>query len=132
MEALKKLNQQEKERLFEIPAYISLLAANADGAMDEAEKIAAIQFSHVKIYSCDPLLTDFYKEVEKKFLVNIERIDKQLPKGKTEREDAINNKLLKLGPLYSKLGKAYVETLHLSFISYTEHVSRAHESAFVS
>jgi hypothetical protein len=132
MKALEKLNQHEKARLFETPAYVSLLAANADGEMDETEKTAAIHFSHVKTYSCDPLLTNFYKEVEKNFLTNIERIDIQLPKGKAEREEAINKELLNLEPIFSKLGDLYSNTLHRSFISYTKHVSEAHRSAFVS
>lgn len=132
MKALDKLNKQQKARLFEAPAYISLLAANADGKMDSLEKNAAIELSHVKTFSCDSLLTNFYKEVEKNFTTNIERIDKELPTGKSEREEAANKELLKLEPLFSKLGKEYANALNGSFLSFTQHVSKAHQSAFVS
>lgn len=132
MEPLEKLNQQEKEQLFKAPAYVSLLAANTDGTLDEAEKDVAIEFAHVKTYSCDPLLTEFYKEVEKVFEENLEKLDKQLPKGRKERNEAINKELLELEPLFTKLGKEYAETLHHSFSTYAEHVSKAHRSSLAS
>jgi hypothetical protein len=54
----KNLSEQEYQELLKFPAYISLLAANSDGKMDETEKKAAIRFSHIKTYSCDPLLSE--------------------------------------------------------------------------
>jgi hypothetical protein len=132
MEALEKLNQQEKERLFKAPSYVSLLAANADGEMDEEERMSAIEFSHIKTYSCDPLLTNFYKEVEKVFVANLRQLDNQLPKGKTERNEVINKELLELEPLFTKLGYTYAKKLHRSFTTYTEHVSKAHRNSLTS
>ncbi len=132
MNELEELNAQEKEMLFKAPAYVSLLAANDDGEMDEAEKKSAIEFSHIKTFSCDPILTHFYREVEKVFGANIDELDRQLPKGKTERKDEINNELLKLEPMLSKMGNAFAYLLHRSFISYTEHVSKAHRSVLTS
>jgi hypothetical protein len=132
MKALDKLNQQEKEMLFKAPAYVSLLAANSDGEMDETELKSAIKFSHVKTYSCDPLLTDFYNEVSKHFDITIEQLDSQLPKDKAARKAAINNELLKLIPIFSKLGNVYADTLHRSFITYAEHVSKAHRNVLAS
>ena len=86
MNELEKLNPEEKEMLLKAPAYFSLLAVNSDGGMDETEKKSAIEFSHVKTYSCDPIFREFYNEVEKVFVSNIEQLDNQLPKGKMERE----------------------------------------------
>lgn len=127
-----KLNTQEKEMLLKAPAYVSLLAANADGDMDESEKKAAIKFSHIKTFSSHPMLQEYYKEVENIFTNNIELLDNQLPKGKEERDNAIKSKLACLEVVLQKLGKEYAATLQRSFITYTEHVSRAHKNLFES
>lgn len=132
MEGFKKLSPEEKDVLLEAPAYISLLAANADGKMDEVEKKEAVRFSHIKTFSCDPLLKDFYLEAEKKFLYNIEKLDKELPPGKQERERAIYKKLKEMEPVFFKLGKDYSTSLRRSLESYAGYVYKAHWNVLVS
>ena len=48
MKHFKNLTESENKALLKFPVYISLLAANGDGKMDEAEKKEAIKFSHIK------------------------------------------------------------------------------------
>ncbi len=79
------LSVEENQALLKFPAYISLLAANNDGKLDEAEKKSAIKFAHIKTFSSDPLLTGFYKEADSVFEQNIEQLDKDLPKEKDKR-----------------------------------------------
>jgi hypothetical protein len=128
MKTLENLNQNERSMLLKFPAYISLLAANADGKMDDAEKKEAIQFTHIKTFSCKPILCDFYKEAEKVFLTTIDELDKQLPKEKSKREQAIKQELAKLEAILNKLGNEYASIMHESMVSYTEHVSKAHNN----
>lgn len=114
MKTLEKLNQQKKEMLFKAPAYVSLLATNADREIDEDEKKSAINFAPVKTYSCDSLLSNFYKEAEKVFTANFDQLTIELTKGQKERKESTNNELLKLEPIFLKLGNAHSETLHHS------------------
>jgi len=54
MNELEKLTLQEKELLYKGPAYVSLLAANtvnADGKIDDDEKKAALELSHINTFS---------------------------------------------------------------------------------
>lgn len=80
MYPFKKLSIQENVALLKFPAYISLLAANNNYKLDETEKKSAIKFAHIKTFSCDPLLTDFYREADKVFENNIMQLDRDLPK----------------------------------------------------
>jgi hypothetical protein len=48
---LKNLSKRGYKLLLKFPAYISLLAANTDGKMDDTEKLSAIVFIHMKTYS---------------------------------------------------------------------------------
>ena len=131
MKPFKNLSVQENEALLKFPAYISMLAANLDDKLDEAEKKSAIKFAHTKTFSCDPLLAIFYKEADKVLENNIEQLDKELPKEKENREAVIKKELLNLEKLVHKLGKKYTSTMHRSMKSFKEHVSKAHHNVLV-
>ncbi|MEO5947992.1 MAG: hypothetical protein ABIP79_14335 [Chitinophagaceae bacterium] len=131
MNRIENISEREYETLLKFPVYISLLAANSDSKLDEAEKKSAIKFSHIKTYSCDPLLTSFYEEADKVFEKNMLQLDKDLPTGKEERDAAIKKELLDLDKIVLKLGKEYATVMHRSMKSFKEHVSKAHHNVFM-
>jgi hypothetical protein len=131
MKPFKKLSLEENKALLKFPAYISLLAANNDGTLDEVQKKSAIKFAHTKTFTCDPLLTLFYKEADRVFEDNIEQIDKDLPKGMEDREAAIKMELLHLEKIVSELGIKYASIIHASMESFKTHVSKAHHNVLV-
>lgn len=128
MISFKNLSIKEKNALLKFPAYISLLAANNDGRLDKKEKKSAVKFSHIKTFSCDPLLTDFYADADKNFEKNIEQIEKEMPEERDEREEAVRSKLAELEKIVAKLGKEYVSIMHHSMKSFKDHVSKAHNN----
>ena len=94
MDTYKNLPEIQKAQLRKFPAYITLLAASYHNhGMDEKEKQAAIKFTHVKSFKSEPLLTDFYDDVEKDFEQTLTLLNSQLPKPKKEREAAIKAEL---------------------------------------
>ena len=127
----KNISAQENEMLLKFPAYVSLQATDSDGKLDEAEKKSAIKFSHIKTYSCDPLLTEFYNEADIVFDKNINELDKTLPAIKAEREEIIRKELVNLEKIVLKLGEEYVSVMHRSMKSFKEHVSKAHRNVLV-
>ena len=131
MKTLKDLSEREYKSLLEFPAYISLLAANSDGGLDKAEEFSAIEFEHIKTYSCDPSLVEFFKEVDKTFVSTIENIHKALPLGKANRDVVIKSKLSDLEKILMKLGPEYASIMHHSMESFKEHVSRAHHNLVI-
>lgn len=131
MKPFKKLSTEENKLLLKFPAYISLLATNNDGRLDEAEKKIAIKFSHIKTFFRDSLLIDFYAEADKNFEKNIDEIDKGLPEGKDQRDKVIRGKLEELEKIVAKLGEEYVSIMHTSMKSFKEHVSRSHHNVLV-
>src|SRR6478609_10223361 len=124
------LTYAEWEQLYKLPAYISLLAAHHDGGIDKKERKAAIKLSHIKTYSCNPLLTSFYDEADKVFEQNIAELDKALPKERTEREEAIKQEVAKLNTIIAKLGPEYAEAMQQSMQTFTRYVSKAHNNVF--
>jgi hypothetical protein len=129
MKILDQLSPPEKELLLKFPAYITLLATNIEDHMEDVKKKEAVKFAHIKTYSpSDPILHDFYEEADKVFDENIIKLDKKLPKGKKEREQAIKNKLAKLEGILNKLGKEYAVKMKHSMESFKEHVSKSHRN----
>lgn len=131
MNQFKNLSLNDTEALLKFPAYISMLAANSDDKLDEDERKTAIKFAHTKTFSCDPMLSDFYKEADKVFENNIIQINNDLPKDVKSRDAAIRNELLKLDKIVLKLGKKYAIVMHESMNSFKKHVSKAHHNVLV-
>ena len=131
MKSFKELTEQENKALLKFPAFISLLAASSDNKLDEAEKKSAIKFSHIKTYSCDPLLAEFYNEADKVFEYNIHQLEKDLPIKSAAREAALKEELNKLETIVLKLGEEYTSVMHRSMESFKNHVSQAHHSVLV-
>ena len=131
MNPLTEITNKEYEKLLLFPVYISLLAANMDGRLDEKQKRTAIKFAHIKTYTCDPMFEDYYLEADKEFESNIESLDNELPKDKKSREKAIKKELLDIEKIVTKLGDRYIDKIHKSMDSFKEHVLKAHHSIFM-
>ena len=131
MKPFKELTDSETKALLKFPAYISLFAANRDNTLDEAEIASAIKLSHIKTYSCDPLLAEFYTEADSVFEYNIQQLNKDLPVEKAARDATLKDELKKLETIVLKLGDKYATVMHRSMKSFKEHVSNAHHSVLV-
>ena len=128
MKSFDDLNHSEKDLLLKFPVYVSMLAAEKNDHLDKIEKRTAIQFCHIKTFTCDPLLSQFYHEAEKNFEANIVELDNALPIDKAEREEIIANDLVNIERILLKLGTDYALVMHRSMRSFKNHVSRAHRN----
>jgi hypothetical protein len=128
MKSFDDLKPAEKDLLLKFPVYVSMLAAEKDDHLDKIEKRTAIQFCHIKTFTCDPLLSQFYHEAEKRFETNITELDSTLPVNKSEREEIIINELAKIENILLNLGTDYALVMHRSMRSFKNHVSRAHRN----
>jgi len=131
MMLFENLTTQEHESLLMFPAYISLLAANVDGKLDETEESTAVDFAHIKTYSSDPMLVDFFDDVHQTFSIALNALNKSLPLGKTNRDSAIKKKLVEIEAIISKLDPDHADIIHKSMQSFRDHVSRAHHNVLV-
>jgi hypothetical protein len=128
MKSFEELATAEKDMLLKFPVYISMLAAERDDHLNRAEKKEAARFCHIKTFTCDPLLKEFYHRAEKDFEKNIVELDNELPKEKTAREEAIQTELVKIENVLLKLGTDYALVMYRSMRSFKKHVSKAHRN----
>jgi hypothetical protein len=126
MKAFAKLSDIEKQEFLKFPVYISLLAANEYGPTDDVDIKAAVEFDHMKTYTCVPLLSGFYAKADELFKENFTNLDAELPKGKIARTAAIKTKLAELETLLLNFDKEYAAAMHKSMKSFKDHISAAH------
>jgi len=131
MKSFKELSVQENISMLKLPVYLCLLAANGDGILDEAEKKTALEFTHIKTISAEPLLARYYLEVDKVFEKNLIQLDGQLPREKTSRDAAIKKELLNLDKIKLKLGKKYTSILDQNMNLFINQVIKSHHNLFV-
>ena len=131
MKQFMTLTKDDREALLKFPAYITLLAANSDGLLDKSEKKEALKLEHIKIFSADPLLKEFYREADKVFKNNLETLGKNLPEEVESREATIKYELMKLEKIVLKLGDDFASVMHHSMKSFKDHVSKAHHNVLV-
>lgn len=122
------LNEKEKEQLLKFPAYISLLASTVEGRIDKAEMTTAVKITHVKTFSSDPVLKDYYKEAELVFEDTIDKLNNELPYNIEERKNVLHHELNKLEPLLKKLDPGYANIFRRSMKSYKHYISKAHRN----
>lgn len=125
------LNTGQYEKLLQFPAYVCLLAANTNEYLDDIEAHSILELTHVKTFCADPLLTDFFKDVEVCFEQNIVALDYKLPLGIRQREKAIKDELAKLEAILILLDEQYATAMHQCMKSFKEHVSQVHHNVLV-
>jgi len=119
------LNEADRKELLKFPAYITLLAIHADRHLHEGEKREAMKFSHIKTFTCNPLLSDFYKSAHQEFSKNIEEIERHFPENSEVRQHIIKQKLADLGRILEHMDSDFVFVFQKSMKQFKDHVSKA-------
>lgn len=119
-----ELSENDKAQLLKLPAYMVLLHATSSAGIDTVEKTAALNITHVKTFSCDPVLVDFYKDADKVFENVITALDSALPGNTTGRKPAIQEELEKLESILRKLEPGFVAALRRSLRSYESYIAK--------
>jgi hypothetical protein len=127
----KRLSSAENLAILDFPVYTTLLAANGDGILDEAERASAIKFAHTKTFSGGPVLADFHREAGVVFSDHLTRINASLPEDRDDRESAIKYELLQLELTMLKLSQRHITAIHHSMKSFKAHISKSHHSVVV-
>jgi hypothetical protein len=126
----KKLTDKEVELLLKAPVLVSVLASTRDHEISNEEKADAIKLAHLKTFTADPLLLQYYNEVEKNFKMYFEEITKEYSPFDDTKRAALKEQIDRLNEVISKLDKKFGRTLHRSLTNYAEHVKRSDRTIF--
>lgn len=126
---IENLNEADLNILLKSPAVVAILAAiSDDGEVSQHEKAESIKLSHLRTYTSDPQLHNFYRHAEKKFVENFDRIMSELPEEWEDKEKYLEAQIVELNQVLPKLNDIYAKNLVSSLKSFAKHVFKSNAS----
>lgn len=113
---LSQLTEEEKNLIINAPALVTCLIAGAEDAFNVEEEERAKHLIRIRTHNGDPLLLDFYKEVEEGFGAQLSSlIEKYGNLQATPRTEVMVFELSKLNAILPKVDdlfvRAYIKSL---------------------
>lgn len=128
MKNFENLSQEDRNLLLKAPVYVSILAAGNNHDLGDAQKADAIQLAHLKTFTSNSILSNYYKEVDKTFKNNFDHIISEFLPINEEKRKIIMLKLDEINKIISKLDTNFGIELHKSLSDYSEHVKKSNHS----
>ena len=125
-----KLSNQEREQLLKAPVLISVLASCSPHHVNKTQKNDAIKLAHLRTFTADPLLQDYYKEVDKNFKEQFEEAIKVYFPFDEEKRGALKQEINKVNEIAAKLNPKYGAVLIKSLSGYAKHVKNSIHTVF--
>ena len=119
------LSNEEIQVLEDAIPQIAVLIAGADGEIDSHEIDWATKLAHIRTYSSSVDLREFYKQIDKTFVVKTTEIMKYSSTNKDVRQAKLSENLEKINSILAKLDHKTAEHLYESFISFAKGVANA-------
>jgi hypothetical protein len=129
-ESLKRLTNEELEKLIMIPVWITLLIAGADSVYSKAEIKRAVKIIGEKAKSGGALLGNYYELVRKKFEVNVKGYILMLPSRESLHNDFVISKIVGVNDLLKKLPKDHAIALYTSYRDLANQLAKASGGLF--
>ena len=103
MTHFENLTPSELQQLEIAVVQISILVAGADGTIDAEEAAWADKVTHIRSYSGEECLQEFYDQVATNFKISFNDMVKSLPTDTALRQTTLSTELAKLDPILAKL-----------------------------
>lgn len=124
------LETEEQDLMFNLPIYVSVLVAGADGTIDSNELQKAVSLANSKASKARKQLLDYYNVVNQNFEDKLKMAIANLPNGVREREAALIDKLSSSNSVFNKLDKAFAVKLYASLKDMAKQVAEASGGVF--
>ena len=125
MTHFENLTPSELLQLEEAVVQISILVAGADGTIDAEEAAWADKVAHIRGYSGEEWLQEFYDQVAANFKIQFNDMVKALPTDTALRQTTLATELEKLNPILAKLAPKTAYKMYSSYVSLATSVAKA-------
>ena len=126
----KTLTNEEREILLKAPALVSVLASCSLNKVNKVQKADAIKLAHLKTFTANPILREYYEEVDKTFETQFDSIVEAYSPFDENKRSALKYEIEQVNLIIGKLENYYGETLYKSLEGYANHVRKAAHSIF--
>ena len=124
------LEAGEKDLMFNLPIYVSVLVAGADGNIDSMELQKAVSLANNKAKKARKQLLDYYTVVNQNFEDKLKMAIANLPSGVRERETALIDKLSESNDVFAKIDQTFAVKLYASLKDMAKQVAEASGGVF--
>ncbi len=125
MTHFENLTPSELQQLEEAVVQISILVAGADGSIDAEEVAWADKLAHIRGYSGEQWLQEFYDEVAANFKIRFNDLLKSLPPDTALRQHCLTMEIAKLNPVLAKLDPKVAYKMYHSYQTLAMSIAKA-------
>ncbi len=125
MTHFENLAPSELQQLEEVVVQISILVAGADGTIDAEEAAWADKLAHIRGYSGDKWLQEFYDEVATNFRIRFNDLRKSLPTDTALRQTTLATEIAKVNPILAKLEPQAAYKMYQSYLTLATSIAKA-------
>ena len=125
MTHFENLTPSELQQLETAVVQISILVAGADGAIDAEEAAWADKVAHIRGYSGELWLQEFYDQVAANFKISFNDMLKSLPTDTAFRQTTLSTELAKINPILAKLEPKVAYKIYHSYETLAMSIAKA-------
>jgi hypothetical protein len=125
MTHFENLTPAELNQLEEAVVQISILVAGADGTIDAEEAAWADKLTHIRGYSGEKWLQEFYDEVATNFRIRFNDMLKGLPTDTALRQTTLATEISKVNPILAKLEPKAAYKMYHSYQTLAMSIAKA-------
>ncbi len=125
MTHFENLTPSELQQLEMAVVQISILVAGADGTIDAEEVAWADKVAHIRGYSGEEWLQEFYDQVAANFKITFNDMLKALPTDTALRQATLSTELAKLDPILAKLDSKVGYKMYHSYQTLAMSIAKA-------
>lgn len=119
------ITEDEKQKLVNSIAYVTVLIAGADGKINNVETEWAEKLTKIRSFAHHKALQNFYETVGSDFHDKLESLISSLPTDNAIRANYLTEKIAEINPILQKLPIEYGAILYQSLTSFAKHVAKA-------
>jgi hypothetical protein len=125
MTHFENLSPSELQQLEEVVVQISILVAGADGTIDAEEAAWADKLAHIRGYSGEKWLQEFYDAVAANFKIRFNDLVKSLPTDTALRQTTLATEIAKVNPILAKLDAKTAYKMYHSYQTLALSIAKA-------
>ncbi|MBL7813686.1 MAG: hypothetical protein JNL70_01685 [Saprospiraceae bacterium] len=125
MKYFENISADELQILENAVSQIAVLIAGADGTIDKDETDWASKLMHIRSYSGDKSLQEFYEQVEANFNIKFRDLVKNSSQNTAERQAALSESIAQVNPILAKLDARTSYHVYHSYVTLAKSIAKA-------
>ena len=125
MKHFEKISPEELQILENAVSQIAVLIAGAEGDISKDETDWATKLVHIRTFSGEMALKNFYEQVEANFNIKFREVIKNSPQDLDTRQAALSADIARINPILAKLDEHTAYEMYHSYVTLAKSIAKA-------